>query len=38
MGLPSMRPTGWFQVAWGADLEVGDVTALRWGLIDEVTP
>ena len=30
MGLPSMRPTGWFQVAWSADLEVGDVMALHY--------
>ena len=30
MGLPSMRPTGWFQVAWSADLEVGDVKALHY--------
>ena len=30
MGLPSMRPTGWFQVAWSADLDVGDVKALRY--------
>ena len=30
MGLPSMRPTGWFQVAWSADLEVGDVTPLHY--------
>jgi phenylpropionate dioxygenase-like ring-hydroxylating dioxygenase large terminal subunit len=25
-----MRPTGWFQVAWSADLEVGDVKALHY--------
>src|SRR5437588_247521 len=30
MGLPSMRPTGWFQVAWSADLEVGDVKPLHY--------
>ena len=30
MGLPSMRPTGWFQVAWSADLEVGDVMPLHY--------
>ncbi|MDT5330296.1 MAG: hypothetical protein QOF31_1593, partial [Mycobacterium sp.] len=30
MGLPSMRPTGWFQVAWSADLDVGDVKALHY--------
>ncbi len=30
MGLPSMRPTGWFQVAWSADLDVGDVMALHY--------
>ena len=30
MGLPSMRPTGWFQVAWSADVEVGDVMALHY--------
>ncbi|HKP40933.1 Rieske (2Fe-2S) protein [Mycobacterium sp.] len=30
MGLPSMRPTGWFQVAWSADLEVGDVKPLQY--------
>jgi len=29
-GLPSMRPTGWFQVAWSTDLEVGDVTPLHY--------
>ena len=30
MGLPSMRPTGWFQVAWSTDLEVGDVKPLHY--------
>jgi 3-ketosteroid 9alpha-monooxygenase subunit A len=29
-GLPSMQPTGWFQVAWSADLEVGDVKPLHY--------
>jgi 3-ketosteroid 9alpha-monooxygenase subunit A len=29
-GLPNMQPTGWFQVAWSADLEVGDVTPLHY--------
>jgi len=30
MGLPNTRPTGWFQVAWSADLEVGDVKPLHY--------
>ncbi len=30
MGLPNMRPTGWFQVAWSADLEVGDVKPMHY--------
>lgn len=29
-GLPSMQPTGWFQVAWSADLAEGDVIPLRY--------
>ncbi|MCW2652746.1 MAG: Rieske (2Fe-2S) domain protein [Mycobacterium sp.] len=28
--LPSMQPTGWFQVAWSTDLKVGDVKAIRY--------
>lgn len=28
--LPHMQPTGWFQVAWTTDLEVGDVKPLRY--------
>lgn len=28
--LPSMQPTGWFQVAWSTDLEVGDVKPLHY--------
>ncbi|MEB3065651.1 Rieske 2Fe-2S domain-containing protein [[Mycobacterium] zoologicum] len=28
--LPSMRPTGWFQVAWSTDLAVGDVMPLKY--------
>ncbi|ORA19966.1 Rieske 2Fe-2S domain-containing protein [Mycobacterium arosiense] len=27
---PTMQPTGWFQVAWGADLAIGQVKALRY--------
>jgi len=27
---PTMQPTGWFQVAWSADLEVGEVKALHY--------
>jgi nitrite reductase/ring-hydroxylating ferredoxin subunit len=30
MGQPGMQPTGWFQVAWSADLDVGDVMPLRY--------
>ena len=30
IGLLSMRPTGWFQVAWSTDLEVGDVKPLHY--------
>jgi 3-ketosteroid 9alpha-monooxygenase subunit A len=30
MTLPSMRPTGWFQVGWSADLDVGDVVPLHY--------
>lgn len=29
-GLLSMQPTGWFQVAWSTDLEVGDVRPLHY--------
>src|ERR1700712_4371780 len=29
-GLPSMQPTGWFQVAWSADLADGAVIPLRY--------
>lgn len=28
--LPSMRPTGWFQVAWSTDLAPGDVMSLNY--------
>ncbi|MGB7113858.1 MAG: Rieske (2Fe-2S) protein, partial [Mycobacterium sp.] len=28
--LPSMLPTGWFQVAWSADLAVGEVVPMRY--------
>ena len=28
--LPSMQPTGWFQVMWAADLKVGDVLPLHY--------
>ena len=28
--LPSMVPTGWFQVAWSADLAVGDVRPMHY--------
>jgi len=28
--LPSMLPTGWFQVGWSADLAVGDVVPLHY--------
>ena len=28
--LPSMLPTGWFQVAWSADLAVGDVQPMHY--------
>jgi 3-ketosteroid 9alpha-monooxygenase subunit A len=28
--LPSMQPTGWFQVAWSADLTTGDVKPLNY--------
>jgi 3-ketosteroid 9alpha-monooxygenase subunit A len=28
--LPSMQPTGWFQVAWSVDLAVGDVKPLNY--------
>ncbi|OBI38164.1 Rieske (2Fe-2S) protein [Mycobacterium sp. E1386] len=27
---PTMQPTGWFQVAWSADLELGEVKALHY--------
>jgi 3-ketosteroid 9alpha-monooxygenase subunit A len=27
---PSMKPTGWFQVAWAADIGVGDVVPLHY--------
>lgn len=26
----SMKPTGWFQIGWSSDFEVGDVTPLRY--------
>ncbi len=26
----SMKPTGWFQIGWSADLEIGDVKPLRY--------
>ncbi|MDT5391943.1 MAG: hypothetical protein QOE04_5584 [Mycobacterium sp.] len=29
-GLPSMQPTGWFQVAWSADIAEGEVIGLRY--------
>lgn len=28
--LPSMLPTGWFQVAWSTDIKSGDVTPLKY--------
>jgi 3-ketosteroid 9alpha-monooxygenase subunit A len=28
--LPTMQPTGWFQVSWSADLAPGDVTPLHY--------
>ena len=28
--LPSMLPTGWFQVAWSTDVDAGDVKPLRY--------
>ena len=28
--LPSMQPTGWFQVRWSADLAIGDVVPLHY--------
>ena len=28
--LPTMRPTGWFQVAWSADIAVGEVVPLHY--------
>ena len=27
---PSMRPTGWFQIAWSADVPIGTVKPLRY--------
>ncbi|MDV7136495.1 Rieske 2Fe-2S domain-containing protein [Williamsia muralis] len=30
MGQLSMHPTGWFQVAWSADLAIGDVVPLHY--------
>lgn len=29
-GLPPMRPTGWFQVAWSADITIGEVKSLHY--------
>ena len=28
--LPSMRPTGWFQVGWSADIAIGDEVPLHY--------
>src|ERR1700716_3692821 len=28
--LPSMAPTGWFQIAWSADVAVGDVAPMHY--------
>ena len=28
--LPSMKPTGWFQVGWSADIAIGDVVPLHY--------
>ncbi|HEV7851225.1 MAG TPA: Rieske (2Fe-2S) protein, partial [Mycobacterium sp.] len=35
-GLPSMQPTGWFQVAWSADVAEGDVIGLHYFGVDLV--
>lgn len=35
-GLPSMQPTGWFQVGWGADIAQGDVIGLHYFGVDLV--